>query len=274
MEDKQRILFITPIQHLKNFYSDILKKYKPVELSKPTYSSVKKILPQFDILFCAPNHQDFMIDEDLVKDSKLKYIVSPSTGLNHIDVDSVPIVSIKGDEILKDIWSTAEHTLYLILSIVRKVLPARELHDKTLGILGHGRLGKMVEKLCTPLFKEVICVDKNDSYEKLKDIDVLTIHIDLNPTTYQMINKEFINQFNNPIYIVNTSRGEVVNEDDINDYLRVGKVNGYATDVVQNEYTDEYSVLENNPSVLITPHIAGATLDAQEKAYKRVMEKI
>ena len=65
-----------------------------------------------------------------------------------------------------------------------------------------------------------------------------------------------------------------MNEDDINDYLRIGKVNGYATDVVQNEYTDEYSVLENNPSVLITPHIAGVTLDAQEKAYKRVMEKI
>ena len=274
MEDKQRILFITPIQHLKNFYSDILKKYKPVELSKPTYSSVKKILPQFDILFCAPNHQDFMIDEDLVKDSKLKYIVSASTGTNHITTKSVPIISIKNDDVLQDIWSTAEHTLYLILSIVRKVLPARELHDKTLGILGYGRLGKMVEKLCTPLFKEVICVDKNDSYEKLKDIDVLTIHIDLNPTTYQMINKEFINQFNKPIYIVNTSRGEVVNEDDINDYLRIGKVNGYATDVVQNEYTDEYSVLENNPNVLITPHIAGVTIDAQEKAYQRVLEKI
>jgi len=132
----------------------------------------------------------------------------------------------------------------------------------------------MVEKLCTPLFKEVICVDKNDSYEKLKDVDILSIHIDLNPTTYQLINKNFINQFNKSIYIVNTSRGEVVNEDDINDYLRIGKVNGYATDVVQNEYTDEYSVLENNPSVLITPHIAGVTLDAQEKAYKRVMEKI
>ena len=269
-----KILFITPIQHLKEFYSDMLKHHEVTELIEPTYSSVKKILPNFDILFCAPNHQDFMIDEDLVKDSKLKYIVSPSTGLNHIDVDSVPIVSIKGDEILKDIWSTAEHTLYLILSIVRKVLPARELHDKTLGILGYGRLGKMVEKLCTPLFKEVICVDKNDSYEKLKDIDLLSIHIDLNPTTYQFINKSFINQFNKSIYIVNTSRGEVVNENDISDYLRVGKVKGYAADVVQNEYTDEYSILENNPSVIITPHIAGVTLEAQEKAYKRVMEKV
>ena len=89
-----------------------------------------------------------------------------------------------------------------------------------------------------------------------------------------MINKEFINQFSKPIYIVNTSRGEVVNEDDISDYLRIGKVKGYGTDVLQNEYSDEYSVLENNPNVLITPHIAGVTIDAQEKAYLRVLEKI
>ena len=100
----------------------------------------------------------------------------------------------------------------------------------------------MVEKLCTPLFEKVVCVDKNNSYEKAKDIDILSIHIDLNPTTYQIINKDFINQLNKSVYIVNTSRGEVVNEDDINDYLRVGKVKGYATDVLQNEYTNEYSV--------------------------------
>mgnify|MGYP003119053790 FL=1 len=274
MDNRRRILFITPISHLKNFYGELHKKFKFVELLKPTYSSVKKILPQHDILFCAPNHQTFTIDEDLIKDSDLECIVTPSTGLNHIDVDSVPIVSIKNDEVLENIWSTAEHTLYLILSIVRKIKPTIELHDKTLGIIGYGRLGKMVEKLCTPLFKKVVCVDKNNSYEKLKDIDILSIHIDLNPTTYQMINKDFINQLNKSVYIVNTSRGEVVNENDINDYLKVGKVKGYATDVLQNEYNDEYSVLENNPNVLITPHIAGVTIDAQEKAYQRVLEKI
>ena len=131
MEDTQRILFITPIKHLKEFYSDVCKRYRIVELTEPTYSSTKKILPQYDILFCAPNHQDFIVDEDLVKDTKLKYILSPSTGINHIDVDSVPIISIKNDDILSDIWSTAEHTLYLILSLVRKIKPVRELHDKT-----------------------------------------------------------------------------------------------------------------------------------------------
>ena len=83
----------------------------------------------------------------------------------------------------------------LINYALRKIKPTIELHDKTLGIIGYGRLGKMVEKLCTPLFGKVVCVDKNNSYEKLKDIDILSIHIDLNPTTYQMINKDFTEVF-------------------------------------------------------------------------------
>ena len=106
MDNRRRILFITPISHLKNFYSELHKKFKFVELLKPTYSSVKKYYHNMIYCFVAPNHQTFTIDEDLIKDSNLECIVTPSTGLNHIDVDSVPIVSIKNDEVLENIWST------------------------------------------------------------------------------------------------------------------------------------------------------------------------
>ena len=91
--------------------------------------------------------------------------------MNHINVDSVPIISIKNDKVIESIWSTAEHTLYLILSLVRHIKPARELHDKTLGIVGYGRLGQMVEELCSPLFKEVISVDKTK--EHYNNLDTL-----------------------------------------------------------------------------------------------------
>ena len=144
MENTQRILFITPVKHLTEFYSYALQNYEVLELIEPTYKDVKLQLPNFDILFCAPNHQTFVIDEEMVKDTNIKSILSPSTGLNHINVDSVPIVSVKNDKVLNNVWSTAEHTLYLILSIVRG---KHELHDKTLGIIGYGRLGKMVEQL-------------------------------------------------------------------------------------------------------------------------------
>ena len=271
MEHKQRILFITPVRHLSQFYNYALQNYKVMELVEPTYKDVKNIINQYDILFCAPNHQTFVIDEDLIKDSNVKSILSPSTGLNHIDVDSVPIVSVKNDKILNDVWSTAEHTLYLMLSIVRG---KHELHDKTLGIIGHGRLGKMVEQLCKPLFKNVICVDKDDDISLLYiESDVVSIHMDYNPTTEYMIDNEFLSNFKKNIYLINTARGEIVNEQDIKHLLSVGRIKGYATDVLQTEYNEQKSVFYGVDYVITTPHIAGTSIEAQEKTYKRVLEK-
>jgi len=271
MEHKQRILFITPVRHLSQFYNYALQNYKVMELVEPTYKDVKNIINQYDILFCAPNHQTFVIDEDLIKDSNVKSILSPSTGLNHIDVDSVPIVSVKNDKILNDVWSTAEHTLYLMLSIVRG---KHELHDKTLGIIGYGRLGKMVEQLCKPLFKNVICVDKDDDISLLYiESDVVSIHMDYNPTTEYMIDNEFLSNFKKNIYLINTARGEIVNEKDIKHLLSVGRIKGYATDVLQTEYNEQKSVFYGVDYVITTPHIAGTSIEAQEKTYKRVLEK-
>ena len=271
MEHKQRILFITPVKHLTEFYSNVLQNYEVVELIEPTYEDVKIQLPNFDILFCAPNHQTFVIDEKLIKDSNIKCILSPSTGLNHIDVDSVPIVSVKNDKVIYDVWSTAEHTLYLMLSIVRG---KHELHDKTLGIVGYGRLGKMVEQLCEPLFKKIISVDKGDSLDELyKESDVVSLHMDYNPTTEYMIDNEFLSHFKKNIYLINTARGEIVNEQDIKHLLSVGRIKGYATDVLQTEYNEQKSVFYGVDYVITTPHIAGTSIEAQEKTYKRVLEK-
>ena len=271
MDNTQRILFITPVKHLSLFYNYALQNYEVLELIEPTYEDVKNQIKNFDILFCAPNHQTFVIDEDLIKDSNIKSILSPSTGLNHIDVDSVPIVSVKNDKVLNDVWSTAEHTLYLILSIVRG---KHELHDKTLGIIGYGRLGKMVEQLCKPLFKNVICVDKDDDISLLYiESDVVSLHMDYNPTTEYMIDNEFLSNFKKNIYLINTARGEVVNEQDIKHLLSVGRIKGYATDVLQTEYNEQKSVFYGVDYVITTPHIAGTSIEAQEKTYKRVLEK-
>ena len=274
MDNPQRILFITPIQHLRNFYGYVLQNHTIIEMVNPTYDDVKIQLPNWDILFCAPNHQTFVIDEELVKDTDIKCILTPSTGVNHIDVESIPIISLKGDKILDDVWSTAEHTLYLILSIVRG---KHELHDKTLGIIGYGRLGKMVEKLCKPLFKKIITIDKKSKISELsefyKDSDVVSIHMDLNPTTENLIGNDFLSFFSKSIYLINTARGEIVNEHDIKHLLSVGRIKGYATDVLQSEYNGKQSTFEGVENVIVTPHIAGTSPEAQEKTYKRVLEK-
>ena len=274
MDNPQRILFITPIQHLRNFYGYVLQNHTIIEMVNPTYDDVKIQLPNWDILFCAPNHQTFVIDEELIKDTNIKCILTPSTGVNHIDVESIPIMSLKGDKILDDVWSTAEHTLYLILSIVRG---KHELHDKTLGIIGYGRLGKMVEKLCKPLFKKIITIDKKSKISELsefyKDSDVVSIHMDLNPTTENLIGNDFLSFFSKSIYLINTARGEIVNEHDIKHLLSVGRIKGYATDVLQSEYNGKQSTFEEVENVIVTPHIAGTSPEAQEKTYKRVLEK-
>ena len=274
MDNSQRILFITPIQHLRNFYGYVLQNHTIIEMVNPTYDDVKIQLPNWDILFCAPNHQTFVIDEELIKDTNIKCILTPSTGVNHIDVESIPIMSLKGDKILDDVWSTAEHTLYLILSIVRG---KHELHDKTLGIIGYGRLGKMVEKLCKPLFKKIITIDKKSKISELsefyKDSDVVSIHMDLNPTTENLIGNDFLSFFSKSIYLINTARGEIVNEHDIKHLLSVGRIKGYATDVLQTEYNEQKSVFYGVDYVITTPHIAGTSIEAQEKTYKRVLEK-
>jgi len=272
------ILFITPIEHITKFTKKLkeLSGVFPYEvMENPTYESVKQRLALGDIhtLFCAPNHQDFMIDKKMLKKTNVKFVVTPSTGINHIDVTQQQVISIKGDDILKEIWSTAEHTLSLMLTIAKKIKPAIELKGKTLGILGHGRLGEMVEELCAPLFDEIICVDKNTmNSEFFTESDVVSIHCDLNETTADMFNSSFISRFHKPFYLINTARGECVDEDAIVDAIEDGKIMGYATDVIKNEYTDDNSSLIFNPKVHITPHIGGVTIDAQEKSYDRVFE--
>ena len=202
------------------------------------------------MIYCLTITQTFVIDEELIKDSNIKSILSPSTGLNHIDVESVPIASVKNDKVLNNVWSTAEHTLYLMLSIVRG---KHELHDKTLGIIGYGRLGKMVETLCKPLFKKIISVDKGDSLDELyKESDVVSLHMDYNPTTEYMIDNEFLSHFKKSIYLINT-QGEIVNEQDIKHLLSVGRIKGYATDVLQTEYNEQKSVFYGVDYVITTP---------------------
>ena len=273
------ILFITPIKHLNNFTKELesLKQDFPYQiLHEPTYSKVKKTLSDNSIttIFCAPNHQKFIIDDKLLKGSNVETIITASTGTNHITTKSVPIISIKNDDILQDIWSTAEHTLYLILSIVRKIKPAIELHDKNLGILGYGRVGKMVEKISKPLFKKVTYMDIDFvSPSFFEETDILSINCDLNKTTKNIVNKKFLTKFHKNIYVVNTARGECVNEDELVHNIYSGKVLGYATDVLTNEHSDDVKDITHNSKVLVTPHIAGVTIDAQEKAYKRAFIK-
>ena len=272
----KRIAFLTPYKHLPNFKKIVESKYKCLDLSDLTEFEQKYSIQTSDYLFSAPNYQKFEITDDFIKDTKISMVITPSTGTNHIDV-SIPVISIKNDKVLENIWSTAEHNLYLMLSLPRSIGNIVELHEKTLGILGYGRLGKMIEHMCKPIFKKIYTSDINyTDGEFFNETDFLSINVDLRDENIGMINSNYISKFQKEIYIINTSRGELVNELDISTLIHNDKIKGYATDVIQNEHRIESSslLLDKNNKIIITPHVGGTALESQEKAYSRVIEKI
>jgi D-3-phosphoglycerate dehydrogenase len=268
--------FLTPYKHLPNFCKSIKGRFKDLNLRDIKRNDIK-IFQGIDYLFAAPNYLNYILEEEDIEGMNLKGIISPSTGINHINITSKPVYSIKNDSILEEITSTAEHNLFLILSLVRNSNKIEELSTKTLGILGYGRLGKMLYSICENIFKDIKISD--DSYtddDFFEKTDILSININLEDRNIDYINKEYINKFKKNILIVNTARGEVVNEDDILDTITEGKVLGYGTDVIKEEHTPKATNLKitSDPRIIRTPHVGGTAISAQEKAYSRVIEKI
>jgi len=267
--------FLTPYKHLPEFTNFVSKQFKCISMVNQPKKNLN-IYKSVDYLFAAPNYLPYVIEDDDIDESSIKAIVTPSTGDNHINV-SIPVITIKNDSILKEIYSTAEHNLYLCLALPRQIGEIVELKEKTLGIIGYGRLGKILEKIAKPLFKQVVRADTDfidDNF--FNDTDFLSINIDYRKENIDYINKEYVGKFRKNIYIVNTSRGEVVNEVDIIKLIHDNKVIGYATDVIKEEHSPKYTVLKDNNDIrfLRTSHVGGTAIEAQEKAYKRVIEKL
>lgn len=241
------------------------------------------------------------------KMSKLKVIVTPTTGLNHIDLEEakkrgIKIISLKGHtSFLKDIPSTAEETLALMMSLVRNIPWAfddvkkrnwnrdkwrgHQFIHKTLGLLGCGRLGKIVAKYTKALGMRILGTDPNVdantltrqsikkvTMEKLfKESDILSIHVSLESDTYNLIKEKHLKMMKPTAYLINTARGEIIDEDALLKALQKKWIAGAALDVMWNEVGGAH--LKNNPLVeyarthinlLIVPHLGGATYEAMQ----------
>ena len=276
---KPKILLLTPYKHLPEFNKILKNNFIVIDgTDTNNIDDVVDICNKKSpsIVFYAPNYKGIFLDDTLLPEC-VQIIATPSTGLNHINSTKTKVFSVKNDDVLKKIYSTAEHNLFLILSLAKSIAnPPIEISNKSIGILGHGRLGKMLYNYLKPLFKEVYISDLYYGSSNFYNSDFLTINVDLNPSSTEMINEEYISKFKKNIYIVNTARGEVVNENDLLKLIKTKKVLGYATDVIQNEYSDKQSVILNSNlnNVLITPHIGGTSIYAQELAYQKTINKV
>jgi len=208
----------------------------------------------------------------LSKFPKLKLIVSPTTGLNHIDLSycdqmGINVISLKGEsDFLSQITATAELTFGLILSLVRNIsashrsvitkrewvrdeFKGRELQDMTLGILGFGRLGQKVAEYAEVFGMKVLANDPfvgtNIFKEKkvtacskeflFKESDILTVHVNYEFSNHNLVDCDDFNIMKKGSYFVNTARGELINEEALLQALLSGTLSGAALDVLDNE---------------------------------------
>ena len=229
----------------------------------------------------------------------LKFIISATTGQTHLDIDLLNELNIKSillknhTEFLNTIPSTAEFTWALVLSLFKKIPSANEhvknykwnrnlfigsqLKDKKIGIIGLGRTGLKVAKYALSFEMKVYYYDpyvSNNLYNKISDFklflktcDVFSFHVHLCEDTFHMINKSNISLIKSNSYLINTSRGEIIDQNVICDALNKGKIGGFATDVLENEYShiknnELVKLMRDGKNIIITPHIAGASYDA------------
>ncbi len=243
------------------------------------------------------------IDQEIIQQAKkLKVIVTATTGTDHIDLalaakSGIKVLSLKGEvDFLRSIPATAELTWGLIIALVRNIPGAvrsvqekvwdREsyrgfdLSGKILGILGLGRIGEKVAGYGLAFGMRVIAFDTDDkkrvpgvkmmeSMENLlQETQILSIHLPLNDATENLINEQTIAKLPDNAWIVNTSRGAIINETALINALGTKKIAGAALDVIQNERSNQqnnsivikYAIEHDN--LMITPHIGGATYDS------------
>jgi D-3-phosphoglycerate dehydrogenase len=226
-------------------------------------------------------------------------------GLDNVDTDAatrqgVMVVNAPQSNVL----SAAEHTLALLLAQARNIAPAHaalvdgrwersawegvELSGKTLGVVGLGRIGRLVAQRALAFGMRIIGYDPfvtpdrarqmsvelvGSLAEVLAQADFLTLHVAKTPDTVGMIDAEALSHAKPGIRIINVARGGIVDEQALADAIRDGRVGGAAIDVFTEEPTTE-SPLFGVPGVVVTPHLGASTREAQDKAGQTIAEQV
>jgi D-3-phosphoglycerate dehydrogenase / 2-oxoglutarate reductase len=237
--------------------------------------------------------------------ANLKVIARAGIGLDNVDVEAatrrgVMVVNAPQSNIL----SAAEHTMALVLALARNVpqadaalrsgewdrdrLQGVELHGKTLGIVGLGRVGTMVAQRALAFGMRLIAYDPYVSRERARELsielmpdlgallvqsDFVTIHLPRTAETEGLIGERELGLMKEGARMVNTARGGIVDEAALADALRSGRLGGAALDVFSEEPVTEHALFAL-PNTVVTPHLGAATREAQDKAGAAIAEMV
>ncbi len=273
--------------------------------------NILKVISDYDGLIVRSR---FPIDKDFLKAAiKLKFIGRVGAGLENIDLDvarELNIACYNAPEGNRN--AVGEHALGMLLSLfnhmnradqqVRNGIWLREenrgieLEGKTVGLIGYGNMGKsFARKLsgfdCKVIFYDLIkgIEDENATQVPLKELqsqaDVLSLHTPQTDLTTGMVNKEFIAGFKKPFYLINTARGKSVIIADLVNALELGKIKGAGLDVLEYEKSSFTSLFDSEmplpfkkllkmDNVLLSPHVAGWTVESKYKLAHVIASKI
>jgi D-3-phosphoglycerate dehydrogenase len=285
--------------------NDILQKnglkitYEP----EITPDQIKEKISNFDIVIVRSRTK--ITKEMIDRASQCKIIARVGVGLDNIDVDAAKAKGIKVINAVEGAMNAvAELVLGLMLSMAREIpradreirndkwlkkeLMGSELSGKYLGIVGLGNIGKRLAKLARGLNMNIIGFDvipiaddfardvgliKADVDTLLSSADYISFHVPLTETTHHLVNAKRISTMKKTACIINTSRGEIIDEDALYDALKEGKIAGAALDVFEKEPAVG-NKLATLPNVVCTPHIGAQTKEAQTLAANVIGEKI
>jgi glycerate dehydrogenase len=240
---------------------------------------------------------------------KLKYIGVMATGYNIVDltathtrniiVSNVPAYSTASVAQLTFafILEMANHTALYAESVSKgdwtrskdfsyHLKPIMELQDKTLGIIGFGQIGKAVATIALAFGMKVIASHKHPERDKMegvtfldqkicfRDADIISHHCPLNENNFQFVNKELIATMKPTSFLINTSRGGLINEPDLAEALNNEVIAGAALDVLSTEPPSANNPLLHAKNCFITPHIAWATFESRSRLMKVVVNNV
>lgn len=316
---KYKVVVLSPVPEalLKMWFTPVAQKYgislddiDLVTIFEPNYDEVVKHVADADVVVGDYTFR-IKIDKSICeKMRKVKLIQQPSTGYDHIDVETcakrgIPVANIGGANAI----SVAEHTIMLALMLLKRAIYAHnklvngswtqgelmniigEVYGKIWGILGMGRIGREVAVRAKALGAKVIYYDierKKDIEDMgieyrpfnklLSESDILSIHVPLTSTTRSMIGERELRIMKPNAIIINVSRGEIVDENALAKAIRDGWIAGAAVDVfsVEPPPSDHplIQVAREGFNVIVTPHIAGATNEARMRIINITLENV
>jgi len=295
-EARSRLLYLGPPETLECVRAHLPEAYE-VELALDE-TSVDACVPACDVILDAYMRVRFTADR-LGRAERLKLVVTATTGADHIDQAAlserrIPLLTLRGQtELLRNLTPAAEHSWLLLMACARRLRgaldavvagqwdrnqhPGLMLRGKTLGIIGCGRIGQWMARYAAAFGMNCLGYDphldampegieSSELHALLRRSDFVSVHVPLNDETRRLLGPTEMRMLKHGAIVVNTSRGEIIDEDELLSALREGRIAAAGLDVLTGEPDIQSHPLvryaQSHDNLLITPHIGGFSPDA------------